>query len=117
MSAVINSRVVRSSGASALDDEVKSNKPSRFPKKDTCLSIYSFTINSGKSLEQVLAERLGLDCVLHLAISGCEDSLMEARGFLNVETGFSLAILFESSVDGIERRVAMGGLLVSLKKG
>jgi hypothetical protein len=42
---------------------------------------------------------------------------MEARGFLNVETGFSLAILFESSVDGIERRVAMGGLLVSLKKG
>jgi DNA helicase-2/ATP-dependent DNA helicase PcrA len=34
----------------------QSKKPSRFPKKDTCLSIYSFTINSGKSLEQVLAE-------------------------------------------------------------
>src|SRR5262249_17209157 len=33
-----------------------STKKSRFPKKDTCLSIYSFTINSGKSLEQVLAE-------------------------------------------------------------
>jgi DNA helicase II / ATP-dependent DNA helicase PcrA len=33
----------------------QSKKPSRFPKKDTCLSIYSFTINSGKSLEQVLA--------------------------------------------------------------
>ena len=34
----------------------QSKKPSRFPKKDTCLSIYSFTINSGKSLEQVLAD-------------------------------------------------------------
>jgi len=34
----------------------QSKKPSRFPKKDTCLSIYSFVINSGKSLEQVLAE-------------------------------------------------------------
>ena len=33
-----------------------STKNSRFPKKDTCLSIYSFTVNSGKSLEQVLAE-------------------------------------------------------------
>jgi len=33
-----------------------STKKSRFPKKDTCLSIYSFTVNSGKSLEQVLAE-------------------------------------------------------------
>jgi DNA helicase II / ATP-dependent DNA helicase PcrA len=33
-----------------------SKKKSRFPKKDTCLSIYSFTVNSGKSLEQVLAE-------------------------------------------------------------
>jgi DNA helicase II / ATP-dependent DNA helicase PcrA len=34
----------------------QSKKPSRFPKKDTCLSIYSFTVNSGKSLERVLAE-------------------------------------------------------------
>jgi DNA helicase II / ATP-dependent DNA helicase PcrA len=34
----------------------QSTKKSRFPKKDTCLSIYSFTINSGKSVEQVLAE-------------------------------------------------------------
>src|SRR5215471_19979189 len=33
-----------------------STKKSRFPKKDTCLSIYSFTVNSGKLLEQVLAE-------------------------------------------------------------
>src|SRR5262245_55518672 len=33
-----------------------SKKKSRFPKKDTCLSIYSFAVNSGKSLEQVLAE-------------------------------------------------------------
>jgi ATP-dependent DNA helicase UvrD/PcrA len=33
-----------------------SKKKSRFPKKDTCLSIYSFTVNSGKPLEQVLAE-------------------------------------------------------------
>src|SRR5437764_4660474 len=28
---------------------------------------------------------------LHLAISSCEDSLAHARGFLNVETGVSLA--------------------------
>jgi len=34
----------------------QSKKPSRFPKKDTCLSIYSLTINSGKLLEQVLAQ-------------------------------------------------------------
>jgi DNA helicase-2/ATP-dependent DNA helicase PcrA len=33
-----------------------STKKSRFPKKDTCLSIYSFSMNSGKSLEQALAE-------------------------------------------------------------
>ena len=34
----------------------QSTKASRFPKKATCLTIYSFTINSGKSLEQVLAD-------------------------------------------------------------
>lgn len=33
-----------------------STKRSRFPKKGTCLSIYSFAINSGKSIERVLAE-------------------------------------------------------------
>jgi DNA helicase II / ATP-dependent DNA helicase PcrA len=33
-----------------------STKKCRFPKKDTCLSIYSFAINSGKSIERVLAE-------------------------------------------------------------
>jgi ATP-dependent DNA helicase UvrD/PcrA len=33
-----------------------STKKSRFPKKDTCLSIYSFAINSGKLIERVLAE-------------------------------------------------------------
>jgi len=49
------------SDAADLTDLVRhdlgqSKKPSRFPKKDTCLSIYSFTINSGKTLEQVLAE-------------------------------------------------------------
>jgi ATP-dependent DNA helicase UvrD/PcrA len=33
-----------------------STKKSRFPKKDTCLSIYSFVINSGKSLERALSE-------------------------------------------------------------
>jgi DNA helicase II / ATP-dependent DNA helicase PcrA len=33
-----------------------STKKSRFPKKDTCLSIYSLVINSGKSIERVLAE-------------------------------------------------------------
>jgi DNA helicase-2/ATP-dependent DNA helicase PcrA len=35
-----------------------STKKSRFPKKDTCLSIYSFAVNSGtsNSLEQVLSE-------------------------------------------------------------
>ena len=33
-----------------------STKKSRFPKKDTCLSIYSFAINSGKLIERVLVE-------------------------------------------------------------
>src|SRR5262247_2500365 len=50
----------RSDAADLMDlvrhDLGQSKKPSRFPKKDTCLSIYSFTINSGKSLDQVLAE-------------------------------------------------------------
>src|SRR5262244_1306384 len=50
----------RSDAADLMDlvrhDLGQSKKPSRFPKKDTCLSIYSFTINSRKSLEQVLAE-------------------------------------------------------------
>ena len=47
---------------------------------------------------------------LHLAISSCEDFLVEALGFLNVENGFNLAIFFESSANGIERIVAMGWL-------
>jgi DNA helicase II / ATP-dependent DNA helicase PcrA len=50
----------RSDAADLMDlvrhDLGQSTKASRFPKKDTCLSIYSFTINSGKSLEQVLAD-------------------------------------------------------------
>jgi DNA helicase II / ATP-dependent DNA helicase PcrA len=50
----------RSDAADLMDllrhDLGQSKKASRFPKKDTCLSIYSFTVNSGKSLEQVLAE-------------------------------------------------------------
>jgi DNA helicase II / ATP-dependent DNA helicase PcrA len=50
----------RSDAADLMDlvrhDLGLSKKASRFPKKDTCLRIYSFTVNSGKSLEQVLAE-------------------------------------------------------------
>jgi ATP-dependent DNA helicase UvrD/PcrA len=50
----------RSDAADLMDlvrhDLGQSKKASRFPKKDTCLSIYSFTINSGKLLEQVLAD-------------------------------------------------------------
>jgi DNA helicase-2/ATP-dependent DNA helicase PcrA len=50
----------RSDAADLMDlvrhDLGLSTKASRFPLKDTCLSIYSFTVNSGKSLEQVLAE-------------------------------------------------------------
>ena len=50
----------RSDAADLIDlvrhDLGQSRKAFRFPKKDTCLSIYSFTINSGKSLEQVLPE-------------------------------------------------------------
>src|SRR5262249_37232468 len=34
----------------------QSTKKSRFPKKDTCLSIYSFTVNSGKRLDEVLTQ-------------------------------------------------------------
>ena len=33
-------------------DGHQSTKKSRFPKKDTCLAIYSFAINSGKPLEK-----------------------------------------------------------------
>jgi DNA helicase-2/ATP-dependent DNA helicase PcrA len=50
----------RSDAADLMDlvrhDLGQSTKASRFPKKATCLTIYSFTINSGKSLEQVLAD-------------------------------------------------------------
>ena len=50
----------RSDAADLMDlvrhDLGQSRKASRFPKKDTCLSTYSFVINSGKSLEQVLAK-------------------------------------------------------------
>src|SRR4029077_3279829 len=38
-------------------DGHQSTKKSRFPKKDTCLAIYSFAVNSGKSLEKVLAKQ------------------------------------------------------------
>jgi DNA helicase-2/ATP-dependent DNA helicase PcrA len=37
-------------------DLKQSQKRSRFPKKDTCLKIYSYAVNSGQSLEKVLAE-------------------------------------------------------------
>src|SRR5215831_5867176 len=50
----------RSDAADLMDlvrhDLGQSTKASRFPKKATCLSICSFTINSGKPLEQVLAD-------------------------------------------------------------
>ena len=32
----------------------QSKKKSRFPQKDTCLSIYSLAVNSGASLEKIL---------------------------------------------------------------
>ena len=35
----------------------QSSKESRFPKKDTCLAIYSFAVNSRQPLEKVLARR------------------------------------------------------------
>src|SRR5882757_8431260 len=54
---------------------------------------------------------------LYLAISSCEDFLAEALGFLNVENGFSLAIFFESSANGIERIVAMGWLAAFIEQG
>ena len=34
-----------------------SKKESRFPKKDTCLSIYSLTVNSGAALDRILSTR------------------------------------------------------------
>jgi DNA helicase-2/ATP-dependent DNA helicase PcrA len=34
----------------------QSSKEARFPKKDTCLAIYSFAVNSGKSLDKVVAK-------------------------------------------------------------
>src|SRR4029077_7652838 len=54
---------------------------------------------------------------LHLAISSCEDFFAEALGFLNVENGFSLAIFFESSANGIERIVATGWLAAFIEQG
>jgi DNA helicase-2/ATP-dependent DNA helicase PcrA len=53
--------IVDRSDAADLMDLVRyelghSTKKSRFPKKNTCLGIYSFTVNSGMSLEQVLTE-------------------------------------------------------------
>jgi DNA helicase II / ATP-dependent DNA helicase PcrA len=36
-------------------DLKQSEKKSRFPKKDTCLGIYSFAVNSGMTIEEVLA--------------------------------------------------------------
>lgn len=38
-------------------DLKQSVKKSRFPKKDTCLAIYSFAVNSGKAIEKVLAKQ------------------------------------------------------------
>jgi DNA helicase-2/ATP-dependent DNA helicase PcrA len=50
----------RSDAADLMDlvrhDLGLSTKASRFPKKDTCLRIYSFAVNSGKSLVRVLSE-------------------------------------------------------------
>jgi DNA helicase II / ATP-dependent DNA helicase PcrA len=37
-------------------DLKQSEKKSRFPKKDTCLAIYSYAVNSGQPLEKVLAK-------------------------------------------------------------
>src|SRR5260370_28866085 len=34
-----------------------SKKESRFPRKDTCLAIYSFTINSGASVKATLSNQ------------------------------------------------------------
>jgi DNA helicase-2/ATP-dependent DNA helicase PcrA len=51
----------RSDAADVLDLERHnlkfSKKESRFPTKDTCLAIYSLTINSGASLKSVLREK------------------------------------------------------------
>jgi DNA helicase-2/ATP-dependent DNA helicase PcrA len=38
-------------------DLKQSVKKSRFPKKDTCLAIYSLAVNSGETLEKVLAKQ------------------------------------------------------------
>jgi DNA helicase II / ATP-dependent DNA helicase PcrA len=38
-------------------DLKQSVKKSRFPKKDTCLAIYSFAVNSGKAVEKVLSKQ------------------------------------------------------------
>ena len=38
-------------------DLKQSVKKSRFPKKDTCLAIYSLAVNSGETLEKILAKQ------------------------------------------------------------
>jgi DNA helicase-2/ATP-dependent DNA helicase PcrA len=51
----------RSDAADLMDpvrhDLELSNKESRFPRKDTCLAIYSLAINSGAPLKAVLNDR------------------------------------------------------------
>jgi ATP-dependent DNA helicase UvrD/PcrA len=51
----------RSDAADLMDlvrhDLELSKKESRFPRKDTCLAIYSLAINSGASIKSVLSER------------------------------------------------------------
>jgi DNA helicase-2/ATP-dependent DNA helicase PcrA len=50
----------RSDAADLMDvvrhDLGLSKKESRFPRKDTCLAIYSFAINSGASIKRTLAD-------------------------------------------------------------
>jgi ATP-dependent DNA helicase UvrD/PcrA len=78
----------RSDAADLMDlvrhDLGQSKKPSRFPKKDTCLSIYSFTVNSGKSLEEVLPENFPWCAewekeLRRLSVRGATDSRLAGR--------------------------------------
>ena len=53
--------MIRSDAADLMNlvrhDLKQSTKKSRFPRKDTCLAIYSLAVNSGETLEKVLAKQ------------------------------------------------------------
>jgi DNA helicase-2/ATP-dependent DNA helicase PcrA len=62
----------------------QSEKKSRFPKKDTCLAIYSLAVNSGLALENVLLEQFPFYCEWEDEIGSLFSGYVEAKQKQNV---------------------------------